>query len=72
MTHKFKPERTNGGAYFCDCSCGWTGGVYPNRSDAKHAHDIHADGGEPNGAIKPMFLIAPHPPKEKTNDAQPG
>ena len=70
--HKFKPERTNGGAYFCDCSCGWTGGVYLNRSDAKYAHDIHADGGEPNGAIKTMFLIAPHPPKEKTSDAQPG
>jgi len=57
MTHKFKPERTNGGAYFCDCSCGWTGGVYPSRSDAKYAHDIHADGGEPSGAIKPMFLF---------------
>ena len=57
MTHKFKPERTNGGAYFCDCSCGWTGGVYLNRSDARYAHDIHADGGEPSGAIKPTFLI---------------
>lgn len=27
MTHKFKPERTNGGAYFCDCSCGWDAAV---------------------------------------------
>ena len=39
--HQFTPERTNHGAYFSDCSCGWSGGVYPSRADAKRAHIAH-------------------------------
>lgn len=42
--HRFKPERTNGGAYFCDCSCGWSGGVCRDRWSAQVMHDAHAHG----------------------------
>jgi hypothetical protein len=56
-SHKFKPERTNGGAYFCDCACGWAGGVYPDRNGAMRAHAIHVRGGIPTGALKPIVQI---------------
>lgn len=43
--HKFKPESTNNGRSFSDCSCGWQGGVYPSRAAARDAWHGHATGG---------------------------
>lgn len=44
MSHKFKPETTNGGNCFSDCACGWSGGVYQSRKDAMVVWDAHAHG----------------------------
>lgn len=56
INHRFTPERTNHGAYFSDCSCGWSGGVYPSRGDAKHAHAAHVTGRPVPEPIRPMLL----------------
>lgn len=56
-SHRFMPEQTNGGAYFSDCSCGWSGGVYPSRGDAKHAHAAHVTGGPVPEPIRPTLLL---------------
>lgn len=55
--HKFKPEATNAGHYFSDCSCGWSGGVYPSRTDAKEAWRAHVDVTTPPEPVKPVLLI---------------
>lgn len=55
--HKFKPETTNGGCCFADCSCGWSGGVYENRAVAKIAWEAHRDGGTPPVPLRPQFLV---------------
>lgn len=60
ITHRFKPEATNGGHYFADCSCGWTGGVYRSRAAAKLAHAAHRDGTPPPPPVRPAVLLAPH------------
>jgi len=59
--HRFSPETTNGGCCFCDCSCGWAGGVYITRADARRAHSDHAAGRPMTvlGKKRTEFLIAP-------------
>ena len=55
--HRFKPERTNGGAYFCDCSCGWSGGVYPDRWAAKVVHADHVAGRPPTTGLRMKPIV---------------
>jgi len=59
--HRFSPETTNGGRCFCDCSCGWSGGVYDTRQHARDAHNDHAKGWPVTdlGKQRTEFLIAP-------------
>ena len=57
--HKFEAERTNHGCYFADCSCGWSGGVFPSRGDAKLAHTAHVTGSTIPDPIRPALLLAP-------------
>jgi hypothetical protein len=63
VKHKFKPETTNGGCCFCDCSCGWSGGVYTNRRYAHDAHQQHAEGlfVREIGKEGTTFLVGPRP-----------
>lgn len=39
--HQFKPEATNAGHYFADCLCGWAGGVFTSKANAKEAWQRH-------------------------------
>lgn len=57
--HKFKPETTNGGNCFADCSCGWSGGVHPTRQRAKDAWNAHVNGGPPVEPLRPELLFGP-------------
>lgn len=57
--HKFKPETTNGGHCFSDCSCGWAGGVYPTRPDARLAWIAHRDEMLVPEHVRPTFLAGP-------------
>jgi hypothetical protein len=58
MKHVFKPEKTNHGYYFSDCSCGWTGGVYETRKFAKDAQVAHKNGEESTvGKVKTTFQV---------------
>ena len=60
VAHKFLPETTNGGCCFCDCSCGWSGGVYDGRASARSAHSAHLiDKTLEVGKMHTEFLIAP-------------
>lgn len=52
-------EATNAGHYFADCRCGWSGGVYPSRTDAVMAWSAHRDGRVVPQRVLPMVLIAP-------------
>ena len=56
--HKFEAERTNHGCYFADCSCGWSGGVFPSHGDAKRAHTAHVTGGPIPEPLKPQLLLS--------------
>lgn len=42
--HKRMLERTNRGCYFSECGCGWSGGVYRDRTCAVNAHAAHTRG----------------------------
>ena len=64
--HRFEPERTNGGCYFADCSCGWAGGVYPTRADAKRAHIAHVMGRPMPEPLKPQLLLSEPNRKDQT------
>lgn len=44
MRHKKLLERTNHGYYFSECACGWSGGVYSNRTFANDAYLSHKAG----------------------------
>lgn len=58
MQHKFKPEKTNHGCYFSDCSCGKSLGVYRDRATAKDAHTAHTEGRESTvGKVGTTFLV---------------
>lgn len=59
--HKFKPETTNGGNCFSDCLCGWSGGVYPTRPEARAAWQAHVDGKPGPAPIRPVLQIADIP-----------
>lgn len=62
--HRFKPERTNGGAYFCDCSCGWSGGVCRDKRSAQVMHDVHAHGlpgSTDHLKVQPIVLLGERP-----------
>ena len=56
-THAFKPETTNGGACFADCSCGWAGGVHATRLIARQAWQAHQAGGDPVAPIPTVVLV---------------
>lgn len=55
--HRSITEATNAGHYFSDCSCGWSGGVYPSRHDARYAWNAHTTGQTVPENVKPTFLI---------------
>lgn len=55
--HKAKPEATNGGHYFADCTCGWSGGVYYGRSAAVNAVHAHRAGLKGPENVKTTFLV---------------
>lgn len=57
--HKRLLERTNGGCYFAECRCGWSGGVHPDRYFANRAWEAHRDGGEPPAPIPTVVLFGP-------------
>lgn len=56
---KFKPETTNGGHCFADCSCGWSGGVYVNRTAAGLAWRAHVICHTPLPPLAPVVLFGP-------------
>lgn len=52
-------EPTNAGHYFSECSCGWSGGVYRNRTEARSAWHAHV--GQESikvEPVKPVILIS--------------
>lgn len=55
--HKFEPETTNGGNVFCDCSCGWSGGVFVSQTFARKAWVEHGHGQNKVevGKVNPVF-----------------
>lgn len=63
--HRKVLERTNGGNYFADCTCGWQGGVHRDRAAATRAHAAHLNGGERVEPVRPVLLICP-PTTERT------
>ena len=59
--HKGEYERTNNGCYFTDCTCGWSGGVYRSRAEAREAWAAHRDG-KPipdTGRMRPVIQVPP-------------
>ena len=59
--HRRMLERTNHGCYFSECSCGWSGGVYPHRTAAIIAHESHVSGGEPVAPIPTVVIFGDRP-----------
>lgn len=60
MKHTAVLEGTNGGACFAECTCGWSGGVRPDRSAARAAHRAHVEGRDPGEPIRPTVLPGPY------------
>lgn len=58
--HKALLEATNAGHYFADCTCGWSGGVYYGRANARQAHSAHKDGLEVPPHVQPTVLLTPY------------
>lgn len=56
-SHKARPEATNNGHYFADCSCGWSGGVYYGRTRAVEAVKAHREGGAVPPSVKTTFML---------------
>ena len=60
--HARKLERTNHGCYFAECGCGWSGGVYRDRSTAVDAQAAHTRGEVCTvGKMGITFLVGPRP-----------
>jgi len=61
-------EATNGGHYFAECRCGWSGGVHRDRAQAIIARQAHRDGTERVQPVLPTLLIGPRAHGQEAHD----